>query len=129
MNGHGGNRPGRIVVDPWQAEHPGTQVLWHDWWAGARVREVVAAIDPEATHASWYENFPWTRLPGVVQPPERKPIVDTTRLRGLDPQEVRELLGDGSFGGLYERPDEDVLRVWQAGVEEVRAIVESGWRR
>ena len=33
---------------------------------------------------------------------------------------MRELLGDGSLGGLYERPDDDVLRVWQAGVEEVR---------
>ena len=36
------------------------------------------------------------------------------------PADVRELLGDGSLGGLYERPDDDVLRVWQAGVEEVR---------
>jgi creatinine amidohydrolase len=39
------------------------------------------------------------------------------------------MLGDGSLGGLYERPDEDVLRIWQAGVEEVRDLLESGWRR
>jgi creatinine amidohydrolase len=45
----------------------------------------------------------------------------------LDPRGVRELLGDGSFGGLYERPDEDVLRVWAAGVAEVREVIESGW--
>jgi hypothetical protein len=38
------------------------------------------------------------------------------------------LLGDGSLGGLYVRPDDDVLRVWQAGVEEVRALLVEGWR-
>jgi creatinine amidohydrolase len=44
-----------------------------------------------------------------------------------DPAEVRAELGDGSFGGLYARPDEDVLRVWQIGVEEVRDLLEHGW--
>jgi creatinine amidohydrolase len=48
-------------------------------------------------------------------------------MRELDPPQVRELLGDGSLGGLYERPDEDVLRVWQAGVEEVRDLIANGW--
>ena len=40
---------------------------------------------------------------------------------------MRELLGDGSLGGYYERPDEDVLRVWAAGVEETRELLEHGW--
>jgi creatinine amidohydrolase len=39
------------------------------------------------------------------------------------------MLGDGSLGGRYERPDEDVLRVWQAGVEEVRDVLDRGWDR
>ena len=129
VNGHGGNDPGRDVIDPWQAEHGGMEVLWHNWWAGARTRAVVDSIDADASHASWFENFPWTRLPGVEQPQEKKPMADITRMRELAPDEVRELLGDGSLGGLYERPDEDVLRVWQAGIEEVRALIESGWRR
>jgi creatinine amidohydrolase len=50
-------------------------------------------------------------------------------MRELDPADLRELLGDGSFGGPYERPDGDVLRVWQAGVEEVRELIESAWSR
>src|SRR5205814_1859898 len=37
--------------------------------------------------------------------------------------------GDGSFGGLYQGDDEEMLRIWQTGVEEVREILESGWRR
>jgi creatinine amidohydrolase len=56
-------------------------------------------------------------------------MADIARMRELDPPQVRELLGDGSLGGLYERPDEDVLRVWQAGVEEVRDLIANGWSR
>jgi creatinine amidohydrolase len=52
---------------------------------------------------------------------------DIGPLRSGDPKAIRELLGDGQLGGLYERPDEDVLRVWQAGVEEVRDLIENGW--
>jgi creatinine amidohydrolase len=54
---------------------------------------------------------------------------DIARMRELDPADVREMLGDGSLGGLYERSDDDVLRVWRAGVEEVRDVLQSGWGR
>jgi creatinine amidohydrolase len=40
---------------------------------------------------------------------------------------VRELLGDGSYGGVYQRSDEDMARVWAAGVEEVRDLIAAGW--
>ena len=123
VNGHGGNDPGRDAVEG----RADVQVLWHNWWAGDRVRAVVGSIDPDASHASWFENFPWTRLEGVEQPREKKAMADITAMRRLDPAGVRELLGDGSLGGLYERPDDDVLRVWQAGVEEVRELIEHGW--
>jgi creatinine amidohydrolase len=127
VNGHGGNDPGRDAVELWESEHEGCRTLWHNWWAGTRVREVVDAIDPDATHASWFENFPWTRLAGVEQPQERKPVADVAAMRELDPSGVRELLGDGSLGGLYERPDADVLQVWEAGVAEVRELIATGW--
>ena len=55
-------------------------------------------------------------------------MADVSTMREMDPAAVRALLGDGSLGGLYERPDEDVLRVWAAGVAEVRELIESGWR-
>ena len=43
------------------------------------------------------------------------------------PAAARRVAGDGSFGGRYARPDEEVLEVWRAGVEGVRALLESGW--
>ena len=129
VNGHGGNDPGGEAAAEWSAGHDDAKALWHNWWNAPRTWEVVQSIDPDASHASWLENFPWTRLAGVEQPQERKPMADIARMRESDPLEVRDQLGDGSLGGLYERPDGDVLRVWQAGVEEVRDLIEHGWSR
>jgi creatinine amidohydrolase len=129
VNGHGGNDPGGVSAAAWADERADAQVIWHNWWNGPRAWAVVQSIDRDASHASWLENFPWTRLAGVTQPPERKAMADISAMREFDPADVRKLLGDGSLGGLYERPDDDVLRVWQAGVEEVRDLIESGWSR
>ena len=127
VNGHGGNDAGRTAGEAVEAEHADARVVWHNWWNAPRTWAVVQRIDLDASHASWLENYPWTRLEGVEQPDERKPMQDIAHMRTLDPADVRELLGDGSLGGLYERPDEDVLRVWQAGVEEVRDVLANGW--
>ncbi len=57
---------------------------------------------------------------------------DAVALHGeplTDAQAAGQVVGDGSFGGLYQRPDEEMLRIWQTGVEEVRELLESGWRR
>jgi creatinine amidohydrolase len=128
VNGHGGNEAGRPALDVWAAAHPEAEILWHNWWNAPRTWAAVQAVDPHASHASWLENFPWTRVAGVDPPGERKAMVDVSALRETEPADVRELLGDGSFGGLYMRPDEDVLRIWQAGVEEVRDVLATGWR-
>jgi creatinine amidohydrolase len=129
VNGHGGNDPGGAAATAWAEGRPGAQVVWHNWWNGSRTWAVVQSIDHDASHASWLENFPWTRLAGVALPEERKEMADISTMRESDPADVRTLLGDGSLGGLYERPDDEALRVWQAGVEEVRELIESGWSR
>jgi len=127
VNGHGGNTPARTIGQEWAAAHPEAQTIHHDWWMAPRTMAVVRQIDPDASHASWMENFPWTRLAGVDQPRGKKAMVDYEILRRLDPPAVREALGDGSFGGLYQRPDDEILQVWRAGVEETRELLEHGW--
>ena len=126
VNGHGGNTPVRAQVAEWLDVHPQAQALWHDWWNGPRVSEVATAIDPVWSHAAWSENFPWTRLEGVAMPMEAKERV--VAAGPVTPVAAREAAGDGSYGGLYQRPDGDVLRLWAAGVEEVRALLADGWR-
>jgi creatinine amidohydrolase len=121
-NGHSGNKPDGALA--WADEHDDAAVIWHEVWDG-RPDEVAAAIDEEYDHASWSENFPWTRLEGVESPAERKPRF--TRPPVNTDAAWREALGDGNFGGPYQLPDEDVLRVWNAAVEDLRARLDSGW--
>ena len=120
--------PGAALAAEWMAANPGAQALFFSWWNAPSTWAVVERIDPEASHASWLESFPWTRLEGVELPDERKPMVDVARLRAEDPAGVRRLLGDGSYGGVYHRPDDEVLEIWRSGVEEVREVLEHGWR-
>ena len=121
VNGHGGNSVARANVEEWASETQ-TRLVFHDWWSSPRVRGLVDAIDPEASHASWMENFPWTRVEGVALPAEHKAGLDVRR--DVPPEAIREQIGDGSFGGWYERLDEDMLRIWAAPVSEVRALLE-----
>jgi creatinine amidohydrolase len=128
VNAHGGNAPVSGLLKEWTADHDGAQTIFHSWFNGPQVLEVALAIDEEYSHANWGEDFPWTRLEGVDPPVEAKPMLDETAYRVAGPARVRELIGDGSFGGLYRRSDEEMLRIWEAGVGEVRELLESGWR-
>jgi creatinine amidohydrolase len=129
VNGHGGNLPGGSLAREWAMAHPDAQAIFHSWWASERVIAAAKEVDPQPSHANWFENFPWTRLEGVELPQERKPALDEEAYRvAAGPQAVRELLGDGVFEGAYELPDEQAAAVWRAGVEEVRDLLENGWR-
>lgn len=127
VNGHGGNSPAQGFAGEWSADHPGAQVLFHNWWNAPRTWQEVQRIDPVASHASWMENFPWTRLPGVEVPGTQKPMTDLDRLRLLSPAQLRQTLGDGNYGGLYQRSDEDMLALWAVAVGETTDLLEHGW--
>jgi creatinine amidohydrolase len=128
VNGHGGNLPGNALVREWVVSHPDAQAVFHNWWSSARVEAAAREVGAEPSHANWSENFPWTRLDGVELPERDKPPLDFAAFRAAGPEHVRELLGDGVFEGVYQLPDEQVERLWRAGVEEVRELLESGWR-
>jgi len=121
VNGHGGNSPAGSVAPEWMASHPGTRVVLHNWWNAPRTLEAVRAVDELGAHGSWMENFPWTRV--ATAPVGVKPLIDIKRMQSVPPTEGREIVGDGNFGGAYEKPDEDMLRIWQAGVEETREAI------
>ena len=87
----------------------------------------VQATDPVASHASWMENFPWTRLPNIAMPREQKPMMPMDRFQPLDPKAKKALLGDGNYGGLYQRSDDDMLALWRIAVEETRSVISDGW--
>jgi len=123
VNGHGGNAPAQGLIGEWTADHPAVRVKLHNWWNAPKVWAQVQAIDPVASHASWMENFPWTRLANVDLPPEQKPMSDLEVIRQLDPKALRAYLKDGNFGGRYQRDDEEMMKIWRLGVEETRELL------
>lgn len=127
VNGHGGNQPGGSLATEWVADNPGLTVKFHNWWNAPRTFAKVQEIDAVASHASWMENFPWTRLEGVQLPTQKKPMIDLHRMRYLDPTALRTYLGDGNFGGYYERSDDEMLALWDVAVRETRALLEDSW--
>ena len=126
-NGHGGNGAVAQFAQEWAADHPGRKVLFHNWWNAPRTWAKVQAIDPVASHGSWIENFPWTRLPDVKLPATQRPMADMEKLRLLDPAALKDLLGDGNYGGRYQRSDDEVLALGQTAVEETRALLAGSW--
>jgi creatinine amidohydrolase len=127
VNGHGGNTPAQGLIGEWMADHSRSRIKFHNWWNAPRVWEQVQAIDPLASHASWMENFPWTRLAKVNMPREQKPMSDLDKVRRLDPKSLREYLKDGNYGGFYQLDDEDMMKIWHTGVEETRALLTEVW--
>ena len=127
VNGHGGNSPAHGAVLEWLDRNRGVQVKWHNWWNAPKTFEKVKAVDPVASHASWMENFPWTRLEGVTMPGHQKPMMDVARFAQLDPGAKKTLLGDGNYGGLYQRPDTEMLAIWQIAIAETQALIAEGW--
>jgi creatinine amidohydrolase len=127
LNGHGGNTPARPAVEAWASGRTGVDLRWHDWWKGPEVRTVIDSIDPDASHASWMETFPWTRVEGVEPPREHKAPVDMSGHDGVSLSGFRDAIGDGSFGGDYRRSDGEMTRVWEAAVQETREKLTTGW--
>jgi creatinine amidohydrolase len=127
VNGHGGNAPAQGLVGEWLADHPGMRVKFHNWWNAPKVWAQIEATDPVASHASWMENFPWTRLANVAMPTEQKLAAELETIRQLDPKGLRSYLKDGNWGGLYQRDDEEMLKIWNVGLKETRELLGGNW--
>ena len=127
VNGHGGNAPAQALAGAWMSDHREIRIKFHSWWNAPKTWAEILAIDSIASHASWMENFPWTRLANVIMPDQQKPMSDLDHLRQLDPQSVREYLKDGNYGGRYQREDEEMMKIWRAGVEETRQLLTEAW--
>jgi creatinine amidohydrolase len=127
VNGHGGNSPADGLATEWMMDHPGTRVKFHNWWNAPQTWAKVQEIDPVGSHASWMENFPWTRLPGVELPAEQKIVPPRGGKARLVGEEMRAFTGDGNFGGYYQRADAEMLALWEVAIAETRALIAEGW--
>jgi creatinine amidohydrolase len=108
-------------------ENPSVSVKFHNWWNAPKTIAKVQATDSLGSHASWSENFPWTRLAGVTLPDSQKLPPDRTGKARLVGAEMREAYGDGNQGGVYQRSDEEMLAIWRVAVEETRDLLAGDW--
>jgi creatinine amidohydrolase len=131
VNGHGGNAPVTGFIREWicQPRPERVQVLFHSWYNAPKTTEAADQFDRDQMHGGWVENFAWTRVAGADMPPQPKPVIPRDVVGQLDPAQVRTAAPDGVLGGAYARPDEDMQVVWDAGVAEVRELIENGWLR
>lgn len=127
VNGHGGNAPVGALASELMAERPQLSIKFHNWYNAPRTWAKVQEIDPRASHASWMENFPWTRLAHAPAPAGCKAAVDAVVLKASAPAAARALLGDGNYGGEWQKDDEHMHALWAVGVEETRAALEGPW--
>src|SRR5436309_1618518 len=104
-------------------------VKFHNWWNAPKTWAEVQAIDSVASHASWMENFPWTRLEKIKMPSEQKPEVDMNHLRQLNPKALRVYLKDGNWGGIYQRSDEEMMKIWRVAVQETLELLNNDWAK
>ncbi|MEM8550944.1 MAG: creatininase family protein [Pseudomonadota bacterium] len=127
VNGHGGNAPVGAAALDIMRERPEVAIKFHNWWMAPKTWAKVQEIDPVASHASWMEHFPWTRLANMPFDGRRKDMVDLDRMRLMGPKAVRDCLGDGVFGGDYQKDDATMDALWSVAVAETRALIEGPW--
>lgn len=127
VNGHGGNSPIAPLVSEWLNTHRDASVKLHDWWRAPKTMGKVLEIDPAASHASWMENFPWSRLAHAPIPDFEKPRIDFAACARVDAGRKRERIAEGNYHGVFQRSDEEMLAIWKVGVEETRHEIENDW--
>lgn len=127
VNGHGGNNPVAALGHELMAEYGDISIKFHNWWNAPETWAKVQAIDKSGSHANWMENFPWTRLAHAPAPSGEKPIIDMELMKASPPRMARQILGDGAFGGPWQRPDDEMLALWEVGVREVGDALEGPW--
>ncbi|MFC3051824.1 creatininase family protein [Kordiimonas pumila] len=125
VNGHGGNTPAKILAQEILAKHPSSSIIFHSWWTGPETAAAIRKIGPDGTHANWLENLPWTRLDAEARPP--KAPINEGHMDASPPEHAKKMLGDGSYGGRYVAPEEDMLEMWRVAVAETRDLLENSW--
>lgn len=120
LNGHGGNDPAHIRLNELLPELEGLQLRWYSWWKSHSVEALAAQHELKPAHGNWLEAFPFTRITELPEGEKTPP-----RLLDLaTPEQHRQALGDGSFGGMYQASDEVMTGLFQTCLEDILHLLE-----
>ncbi|MBE2267854.1 MAG: creatininase family protein [Anaerolinea sp.] len=117
LNGHGGNKfPARLNELHMEGL---ARITWYDWWRSPASKAFQAEYGLQLDHANWGENFHFNRI--VESPTEPKPPVNLDLI--TEGQPVRDVLGDGSYGGDYQIADDLMHLLFERVVDEAAALI------
>jgi creatinine amidohydrolase len=119
LNGHGGNDPVRARLYELANEMEGLRIAWYAWWQSHSVQLVAERHGLKPFHASWLENFPFTRvseLPDGEKTPPRVPGL-------MGAEQARQVYGDGVFGGAYTADPSVMEEVFAAALGDTLQLV------
>lgn len=117
LNGHGGNSIPTAIEDIRMDSM--ARITWYDWWRSPAVHTFEAEFNLRLDHANWGENFPFNRV--AESPSGEKPLVNLGYLD--DGRSIRDLLGDGNYGGPYQMDDALMNILFNRVVDEVSGLV------
>jgi len=116
LNGHGGNTPVNDHLNDVINDLPGLQIRWYQWWDSHSVEAVAMKHNLKPAHANWLEAFPFTM---VGELPEGEKLPPSVPSAIMDASTVRQVYGDGSFGGRYHAEDGIMQEILTAALEDV----------
>lgn len=117
LNGHSENKLPARVQD--LQDEGLIELDWYDWWREAVVKQFEAEVGMTIDHANWGENFPFSRvsdLPAEIRS-TTKPRINLELVDAGNG--IREVAGDGNFGGAYQADDTLMNQLFWRVVEDV----------
>ena len=119
LNGHGGNDAVRARLYELANDLGDVRIAWYAWWQSNSVHLVAERHGLKPFHASWLENFPFTRV-GELPEGEKTP----PRVPGLmGAEEAREVYGDGVFGGAYTASPAVMDEIFAVSLEDILQLI------
>jgi len=119
-NGHGGNTGLlQAALVNLSNMYSDVRLDLFEYWRAREVQRVIEEEQLPPHHANWSERFPFTSTGPVPHTPKDPVQVP----RASSATTVRDLLGDGSFGGPYKAPERVMERFFGAAVEAMRTAL------
>lgn len=115
LNGHGGNDSARSRLYELANQLPGLKIAWYAWWTAHSVIGVAEKHQLKPTHASWLENFPFTRVSDLPAEDKIPPFIPGL----MGAEQARQVYGDGQFGGPYSADSEIMAQIYNAALQDI----------
>lgn len=120
LNGHGGNDGARNVLVELANELPELRVAWYAWWKSHSVEAVAEKYELKPAHANWLEAFSFVQVAELPQGSKIPPAY-----QGLpNAEQMRQLYGDGSFGGAYSAQPEIMQELFNAALADILLLLQ-----